>query len=58
MDDMKKEWVTPTITKVKLEFDKEMSNNCRGSNKPSKNNSACGNQNVPGCWSNNKPGKS
>ncbi len=37
MDDMKKEWKTPTLTKVKLEFDKEMSNNCQGSGNSSRN---------------------
>ena len=48
MNDMKKEWKTPTITKVKLEFDKEMTNNCSGSANPSKH----GCQQHPGCWSN------
>jgi len=48
MNDMKKEWRTPTLTKVKLEFDKEMSSNCQGSGNSSKH----GCQQHPGCWSN------
>jgi hypothetical protein len=48
MNDMKREWIKPTLTKVKLEFDKEMSNNCSQSANPSKDN--CGHH--PGCWSN------
>ena len=37
MDDMKKEWIKPTLTKVKLEFDKEMSSNCQGSGNSARN---------------------
>jgi hypothetical protein len=50
MNDMKKEWIKPTLTKVKLEFDKEMSNNCSFSANPSKN--VCQQDSGSGCWSN------
>ena len=51
MDDIKKEWIKPTLTKVKLEFDKEMSTNCSS---PSGNSAKGKCQQVPGtgCWSN------
>ena len=49
MNKMKKEWITPTMTRVKLEFDKEMSNNCHGSSNPSKNH-PCGPEGVGNCW--------
>ena len=50
MNDMKREWIKPTLTKVKLEFDKEMTNNCSGSGNSSKNN--CQHNSGEGCWSN------
>lgn len=54
----KKQWTTPVVTKVKLEFDKEMAANCHGSNKSSqRNNKGCGPQSSGTCWTNNKAPK-
>jgi len=49
MGEVKKQWETPTVTKVKLEFDKEMTNNCHGSSNPSKNH-PCGPHGAGNCW--------
>ena len=42
MGTTKLKWETPVFTKVKLEYDKEMSRNCRGSARASSNNPDCG----------------
>lgn len=52
MTELKKEWSTPVITKVMLEFDKEMVTNCYGSSKtPQANGKGCGVQSSGTCWS-------
>ncbi len=60
MTEIKKAWTTPVITKVMLEFDKEMTTNCYGSGKtPQSNGKGCGVQSSGTCWSTgniNEPG--
>ena len=53
MDKKIKEWQTPKLTKVKLEFDKEMGNNCHASSGPSGNH-PCGPDGVGKCWGQKK----
>lgn len=49
----KKQWRKPVVTKVKLEFDKEMAVSCHGSNKtPQANNRGCGPKSSGTCWTN------
>ena len=52
MAELKKEWSTPVLTKVTLEFDKEMTTNCYGSGQtPQANGKGCGVQSSGTCWS-------
>ena len=53
MIEFKKEWSAPEVTKVILEFDKEMAQNCYGSAKtPAASGKGCGVQSSGTCWSN------
>lgn len=55
MAENKKKWVTPSVTKVELQFDKEMAANCYASGKtPVANNKGCGPQSTGTCWTNRK----
>ena len=57
MDNLKKEWRVPTLTKVKLEFDKEMaSHSCRHSGNSAQPGNCGTDHSPPGCWSSGKPG--
>ena len=51
----KKEWITPKIEQINLEFDKEMDAPCFGSSNTPTGDSNCGTGAGPStCWNSNR----